>query len=104
MNAPLSINATGMGTYVVDIHGDVKAGLNITGLSSDNVDHQYQLANWRLNSDTFALFGGLTNSDVVYNFAGYGGDLQTSGGLNNESVINGIITGAFAKNRVFPPA
>lgn len=41
-----------------------------------------------LNSASIILAGGLLNTDVVYNVAG---KIQTSGGLNNLSVINGIV-------------
>ena len=42
-----------------------------------------------LNSGKINLTGGVTPNDVVFNLTGSG--LQTSGGLNNESVINGIV-------------
>jgi hypothetical protein len=41
-----------------------------------------------LNSGQILLSGGLTAQDVVFNLSG---KLQTSGGLNNESVITGIV-------------
>ena len=41
-----------------------------------------------LNSASIILAGGVLNTDVVYNV---GGKVQTSGGLNNLSVINGIV-------------
>lgn len=41
-----------------------------------------------LNSASIILAGGLLNTDVVYNVAG---KVQTSGGLSNLSVINGIV-------------
>jgi len=41
-----------------------------------------------LNSASIILAGGILNTDVVYNV---GGKVQTSGGLNNLSVINGIV-------------
>jgi hypothetical protein len=44
-----------------------------------------------LNSGQINLTGGLTPSDVVINLTGTGPAAQTSGGLNNESVINGIL-------------
>jgi hypothetical protein len=44
----------------------------------------------RLNSGSINLTGGLTPNNVVLNVTG-NGDLHTSGGLNNESVINGIL-------------
>jgi hypothetical protein len=42
-----------------------------------------------LNSGRIVLTGGLTPSDVVFNLTG--GDFATSGGLNNESVLSGIV-------------
>jgi hypothetical protein len=42
-----------------------------------------------LNSGLIKLIGGLTPSDVLFNVVS--GNLQTSGGLGNESVINGIV-------------
>jgi hypothetical protein len=47
--------------------------------------------NFTLNSGRINLAGGLTPSDVVFNVTGRGPDVQTSGGLNNESVINGVL-------------
>lgn len=44
--------------------------------------------NMALNSGLIQETGGLLASDVVFNVAG---KVQTSGGLNNESVINGIV-------------
>jgi len=41
-----------------------------------------------LNSASIVETGGLLNTDVVFNV---GGKVQTSGGLNNLSVINGIV-------------
>jgi len=41
-----------------------------------------------LNSALIQETGGLLGTDVVFNV---GGKVQTSGGLNNESVINGIV-------------
>jgi hypothetical protein len=43
-----------------------------------------------LNSGRILLTGGLTPNDVVLNITGTG-TLQTSGGLNNASLINGIL-------------
>jgi hypothetical protein len=42
-----------------------------------------------LNSAEIVLSGGLLPTDVVFNIEN--GNLQTTGGLNNESVINGIV-------------
>ena len=55
--------------------------VNVTGNNALKINGPAQLA----------LSGGLTPSDVVYNFTGTG-QLQTSGGLhNNLSVLNGVI-------------
>src|SRR5205823_1202816 len=40
------------------------------------------------------LTGGLTPSDVVINFTDANAALKTSGGLHNESVVNGILLAA----------
>jgi hypothetical protein len=47
--------------------------------------------NFTLNSGHINLTGGLTPSDVVINQTAPSGDLSTSGGLNNESVVNAIL-------------
>ncbi len=44
-----------------------------------------------LNSGHINVSGGVTATDVVINVEGTGSQLQTSGGLNNESVINAIL-------------
>jgi hypothetical protein len=49
-----------------------------------------------LNSGKIVEAGGLTNADVVINVTSTA-QLQTSGGLNNESVINGILLAPNAK-------
>jgi choice-of-anchor A domain-containing protein len=43
-----------------------------------------------LNSGRILLTGGVTAADVVFNITG-NGSISTSGGLNNESVLNGIL-------------
>jgi hypothetical protein len=50
--------------------------------------------NMVLNSGKINLTGGVTANDVVFNLTGTGNNLSTSGGLNNESVINGIVLNA----------
>lgn len=44
-----------------------------------------------LNSGRVLLAGGLTTDDVVFNVTAGGNSVQTSGGLNNESIVNGIL-------------
>ena len=45
-----------------------------------------------LNSGKVNLTGGVTPNNVVFNLTGGpGNNLQSSGGLNNESVINGVV-------------
>jgi choice-of-anchor A domain-containing protein len=46
--------------------------------------------NITLNSGRIVLSGGLTPADVVFNVIG-NGSVQTSGGLGNESILNGIL-------------
>jgi len=82
------------------------AGVNVVNVSGINLGNGQSLTlngpagsqfvvnvsgNLTLNSGTLALSGGLTPSDVVYNFTGNNPSLQSSGGLNNESVANGIL-------------
>jgi hypothetical protein len=47
-----------------------------------------------LNSGRINLTGGLTPDDVVVDLTSSGNNLSSSGGLNNESVINGIVLDA----------
>jgi len=47
--------------------------------------------NFILNSGMINLTGGLTDNDVVFNVTATGNAIQTSGGLNNEAVVNGIL-------------
>jgi hypothetical protein len=54
-----------------------------------------------LNSGQIALSGGLTPSDVVFNMTN-GGTVSTAGGLNNESVINGLILDTTGKFQLTP--
>jgi hypothetical protein len=53
-----------------------------------------------LNSGRINLAGGLTPSDVVLNFTGTNPALKTSGGLNHESVVNGILLAPAASTTV----
>ena len=54
-----------------------------------------------LNSGSIVLTGGLTPDDVVINQTG-GGTVSTAGGLNNESVINGIVLDPTGKFQLTP--
>jgi hypothetical protein len=54
-----------------------------------------------LNSGRILLSGGLTPDDVVFNLTN-GNTVSTSGGLNNESVINGIVLDATGKFQLTP--
>lgn len=102
VNSSTTIDATGAGTYVVDINGNLGANLTIKGTASDNVIINIT-GKLQYNSNSVSLSGGLTSSDVVLNFVGSnGGDLQTAGGLNNESVINAIVL-ATSRNIGFAP-
>jgi hypothetical protein len=47
--------------------------------------------NFVLNSGKIVLTGGIGVTDVVFNIEASGNAISTSGGLNNESVINGIV-------------
>jgi len=102
INSSTIINATGAGTYVVDVNGNLAANLTIIGNASDNVIVNIA-GNLQFNSNSVTLAGGLTSSDVVLNFVGSnGGDLHTAGGLHNESVINAILL-APSRNIGFAP-
>ena len=97
---PTSVNGT------TTINGG--PGVNVANLSGINLGNGQTLTlngpagsqfvinspNMVLNSGKIALTGGLTPNDVVFNLTGTGNNLQTSGGLNNESVINGIVLDA----------
>jgi hypothetical protein len=80
-------------------------GLNVVNLSGINLGNGQSLTlsgpagtqfilnnsgNLTLNSGAINLAGGLTPSDVAINMTN-GGTVSTSGGLNNESVINGVV-------------
>ena len=47
--------------------------------------------NFTLNSGKILLSGGLTESDVVFNVTASGNAISASGGLNNESIVDGIL-------------
>lgn len=82
------------------------AGLNVLNISGINLGNGQTLTlngpagsefiindsgSLVLNSGKILLSGGVSNTDVVFNITSSGNQIQTSGGLNNESVINGII-------------
>jgi hypothetical protein len=103
------LKATNPTTSIGDSTGTITgtAGLNvlnITGLNlsktltldGQNLGGQFVIndsGGFTLNSGKINLTGGLTPSDVVFNLTGSGPDVHTSGGLGNESVINGIVLG-----------
>ena len=81
------------------------AGVNVVSVSGINLGNGQKLTlngpagsqfiinnsgGFSLQSGQIVLTGGLTANDVVLNNTGTG-QLQTSGGLNNESIINGIV-------------
>lgn len=106
------LSATNPTTSISNSTGTITgtAGLNVLNISGLNLNHgtltlsapkggQFVIndsGQFTLNSGTIALAGGLTPSDVVLNLTGTSPDAQTSGGLNNESVVNGIL---LAENR-----
>jgi hypothetical protein len=47
--------------------------------------------NFTLNSGRISLTGGVVNNDVVFNVTATGNAISASGGLNNESIVNGIL-------------
>ncbi len=82
------------------------AGVNVLNVSGINLGNGQTLTlngpagsqfvindsgNLTLNSGHINLTGGLTPSDVVINDTASGNAISSSGGLNNESVVNGII-------------
>jgi hypothetical protein len=82
------------------------AGVNVVNISSLNLGNGQTLTlngpagsqfvindsgNLVLNSGRINLTGGLTDDDVVFNVTSTGNAVSTSGGLNNEAVINGIL-------------
>jgi hypothetical protein len=102
-------STTGMPTAVngtTTINGG--PGLNVANLTGINLGNGQTLTlngpagsqfvinspNMVLNSGKVQLTGGVTPADVVFNLTGTGNNLQTSGGLNNESVINGTVLNA----------
>ena len=81
-------------------------GLNVINLTGINIGNGQTLTltgpagtefvindsgNLTLNSGHIDLAGGVSVNDVVFNISSSGNVVMTSGGLNNESIINGII-------------
>jgi len=92
INGPMTINATGA-MNVIDI-GSLNLGNGQTLTLNGSASQQFVIndsGNFTLNSGLIIETGGLTADDVVFNLTSSGNNLSTSGGLNNESVINGIV-------------
>jgi choice-of-anchor A domain-containing protein len=92
INGTMTINATTT-TNVIGITSlNLGNGqtLTLNGSASDefiiNVSGSFVL-----NSGKILLTGGLTADNVVFNVTASGNAVQTSGGLNNESVVDGIL-------------
>lgn len=94
----------GMVSGTTTIHST--GGINVIDISSLNLGNGQKLTlngavgdqfiinvsgKFVLNSGQIVLTGGLTQDDVVFNVTASGNAVQTSGGLNNESIINGIL-------------
>jgi hypothetical protein len=95
-------STTAIGNSTGTINGT--AGVNVLKITGLNLSGKVTLSapaggqfvindsgGFTLNSGQIDLAGRLTASDVVFNLTGSGPDVHTSGGLNNESVINGIV-------------
>jgi len=82
------------------------AGVNVVDISSLNLGNGQTLTlngpagsqfviddsgNFVLNSGRINLTGGLTVTDVVFDITASGNAISSSGGLNNESILNGIL-------------
>jgi hypothetical protein len=94
INGTTTINSSGAGaTNVIDLTS-INLGngqtLTLHGSATDQfvINVSQSLV---LNSGQIVLTGGLTPDDVVINVTASGNAISTSGGLNNESVINGIL-------------
>jgi hypothetical protein len=107
LNAVTVFNALTPTLGLTSVNGSLTitgvAGLNVIDLTGINLGNGQTLdlagpagaefvindsGNLVLNSGLIEETGGLLTDDVVFNVAG---NVQTSGGLNNESVINGIV-------------
>ena len=101
------LSATNPTTSIGNSTGTVTgtAGVNVLNITALNLNHAGLTLNapkggqfvindsgqFTLNSGVINLAGGLTPSDVVFNLTGIGPDVHTSGGLHDESVVNGIL-------------
>jgi choice-of-anchor A domain-containing protein len=94
VNGTMTINSQCAGcTNVIDLtslrlgNGQV---LTLNGGASDqfiiNISDEFTL-----NSGRILLTGGLTAADVVFNVTSSGNAVSASGGLNNESIVTGIL-------------
>ncbi len=84
------------GNTVLDLTGGINLGngevLTLHGAAGDQfIINIVNNSNFVLNSARVLLTGGITDDDVVFNVTGAGNNISSSGGLNNESVVNGII-------------
>jgi len=94
VNGTTTVNSLCAGcTNVIDI-SSLNLGngqtLTLNGSATDQFIVNVS-GNFVLNSGRIVLTGGLTADDVVFNVTASGNAVQTSGGLNNESVVNGIL-------------
>jgi choice-of-anchor A domain-containing protein len=94
INGTTTINSAGPGdTNVVDF-SDIKLGNGQTLTLNGGPTDQFIInvsGKIKLNSGQILLAGGLTPSDVVINVTSSGNSVSASGGLTNESVIEGIL-------------
>jgi hypothetical protein len=111
---PATNPTTSVGNSTGTISGT--GGVNVLNISGLNLNHgsltlsapkggQFVIndsGQFTLNSGVIRLAGGLTPSDVVFNITGTGPDVSSSGGLHNESVVNGILL-AEDRNIAFAP-
>lgn len=94
INGTTTINSSAAGaTNVVDF-STINLGNGQTLTLNGDANSQFIInvsTSLVLNSGRILLTGGLTTSDVVINVTASGNAISTSGGLNNESIINGIL-------------
>jgi hypothetical protein len=92
INGTSTISSTG-GTNVIVLNS-VNLGNGQTLTLHGSATDQFIInvsGNFVLNSGKILLTGGLTPDDVVFNITSSGNAVSTSGGLGNESIINGIV-------------
>lgn len=90
-----TINSAGPGATNIFHISNANLGNNVLTLNGDaNSQFIFDITagGLTLNSGKIVLTGGLLPSDVLFNIES--GDLSTSGGLGNESVISGIVLGS----------